>query len=195
MIKYNNSQGQSTIEFLLTFMFALGFLFLFVNVSVNYSAGYLVHYATFMASRVYMTYDTAGGGSAAASDNQAKQRALDTLKRFKVSALGVPVGGVNNCCNSEVAGFYINSAYNPVGNPLYAGAVTVFKKPLSYFRAIAGDTEIRLVSESFLGKEPVRYECWERTCQAINLAILGNPGSCNAGSAENKDITVFDNGC
>jgi len=183
--------GQSTIEFLLTFMFALAFLFLFVNISVNYSAGYLVHYATFMASRTYMTADTstANGG-----DQTAKDEALKTLKRFRVSAVGVPADAVKNCCSNTVDGFYINSAFNSsVSAPLFVGAVSVFKKPLSYFRAIAGDTEIRYVSESFLGKEPVRHECWIRTCQAINLAVLGTTGTC--ATDDTADITVFDNGC
>lgn len=187
-----NQRGQSTIEFLLTFMFALAFLFLFVNISVNYSAGYLVHYATFMASRTYMTADTAtpNGG-----EETARQEALTTLKRFRVAAVGVPVDSVKNCCSNTVDGFYINSAYTSSLNaPLFVGAVTVFKKPLSYFRAIAGDTEIRHISESFLGKDPVRNECWQRTCQAINMSMTNNPGSCTSGNDVN-DVTVFDNGC
>jgi len=184
-------EGQSTIEFLLTFMFALAFLFLFINISVNYSAGYLVHYATFMASRTYLTADTStiNGG-----DQTAKEEALKTLKRFRVAAVGVPVDGVKNCCSTTVDGFYINSAFtSSINAPLFVGAVSVFKKPLSYFRAIAGDTEIRYVSESFLGKEPVRHECWTRTCQAINLAVTGTIGNC--ATDDTADITVFDNGC
>ena len=191
-MKTLSQNGQSTIEFLLTFMFALAFLFLFVNISVNYSAGYLVHYATFMASRTYMTADTStvNGG-----DETAKEAALTTLRRFRVSSVGVPVDSVKACCSNTVEGFYINSAFtSALDAPLFVGAATVFKKPLSYFRTIAGDTEIRMVSESFLGKEPVRNECWQRTCQAINLAVTGSVGLCSSGDDSN-DITVFDNGC
>jgi hypothetical protein len=188
-------KGQSTIEFILTFMFALGIVFMFVNIAINYSAGYLVHYATFMASRTYLTVDSAGGNSPADSSGLAKEEALNTFKRFKMGVIGVPDDAAKNCCSLD-DGFYIRGAYEGV-NPstaLFVGAVSVFERPLSFFQSITGTTTGKLVSESFLGKDPVRLECWQRTCQAIMLAISGNPTACSSGS-QTIDVTVFDNGC
>ncbi len=183
--------GQSTVEFILTLMFGLGIIFLFVNISVNYSVGYLVHYATFMASRTYLTVDS-GAGDPAFSEGVAAADALTTFRRFKMDALGIPSGGVLAGGSSDV-GFHINS-YSTVTNneqALFVGAYAVFERPLSFFRAIAGDTKGTLVSESYLGKEPVRAECWQRTCKAISLGVKGNATACGG----QDDYTVFDNGC
>lgn len=183
--------GQSTIEFILTFMFGLGIIFLFVNISVNYSVGYLVHYATFMASRTYLTHEI-GVGDPAASDGSASNEALITFRRFKMEAAGVPSGGVLAGGSADI-GFHINrySTVNSNDDALFVGAYAVFERPLSFFRAIAGDTKGTLVSESYLGKEPVRAECWQRTCKAISLGVKGNPTACGG----QDDYTVFDNGC
>ena len=50
----NNDKGQSTIEFLMSFVFIF-FLSLFtVMFSINQATGYLLHWATFAASRVFL---------------------------------------------------------------------------------------------------------------------------------------------
>ena len=191
-MKTQAQSGQSTIEFILTFMFSLGVVFLFVNVAVNYSVGYLVHYATFMASRTYLTVDS-GIGDPTASAGQAQSAALSTFQRFKMASLGVPAGGVLPA-GDTAAGMHINSyaTVNDSAEALFVGVYTVFQKPLSFFRSIGGTTNATFVSESYLGKEPVRADCYERTCAAIKLGTGGGVTSC---SGENNDFTVFDNGC
>lgn len=185
--------GQSTIEFIVTFTFGLGIVFLFVSLALNYSAGFLVHYATFMASRTYLTVEshTQTEGTTA---NMAKEEALKTLNRFRLSSLGVPTGSVLNGGGSA-PGFYIN-AHFPVVTPrsdiLYVGAYTVFEREPSLFKLIAGGDKVRYVSESYLGKEPSRIECWKQTCNAILLG-LGSTSECDTLST--NDFTVFDNGC
>jgi hypothetical protein len=72
-MKAKNNKGQSTIEFILTFTAAVGFIFLFLKMALNYTNGYMVHHATFMASRAYMVgdaerYESAGAGDARAFD-------------------------------------------------------------------------------------------------------------------------------
>lgn len=185
--------GQSTIEFILTMMFSLGVVFLFVNVSVNYSVGYLVHYATFMASRTYLTVD-ANANTPAGSEAIAADEALRTFRRFKMDAVGVPAGSIQ-AAGGEAPGFYINSFSTVTPGPasLFVGAYARFEKPLSFFKALAGDAPVVFVSESFLGKEPVRADCWQRTCQAIMLGVTGSPNICTSGNS--NDFTVFDNGC
>lgn len=183
--------GQSTVEFILTFTFGLGIIFLFVNISVNYSVGYLVHYATFMASRTYLTVDIAAGAPDA-SEAQASAQALETFRRFKMDQIGIPSGGVLAGGSADV-GFHINrySTVSTNEQALFVGAYAVFERPLSIFRAIAGDLKGTLVSEAFLGKEPVRTECWQRTCKAISIGVKGNATPCGG----KDDYTVFDNGC
>ena len=66
-----NNKGQSTIEFILTFTAAVGFIFLFLKMALNYTNGFMVHHATYMASRSYLVsdeerYDNAGAGDAQA---------------------------------------------------------------------------------------------------------------------------------
>jgi hypothetical protein len=188
-----NEQGQSTIEFIMTFMFGLGVVFLFVNVAVNYSVGYLVHYATFMASRTYLTVDS-GAGAPAASEGVATAASLDTFRRFRMSTFDIEVASVLPG-GSPDPGFHINS-FSSVSNSeqaLLVGAYTVFERPLSSFRFVVGNTRATLVSESYLGKEPVRADCWQRTCQAIMMGVTGNPNACSGSGAE--DFTVYDNGC
>ncbi len=190
-MKHLKQGGQSTIEFILTFMFGLGIIFLFVNISVNYSVGYLVHYATFMASRTYLTFET-GTGDPTGSDGAASTAALETFRRFRMETVGVPSGSVLPGGGAEI-GFHINgySSVSDSQGALFVGAYAVFERPLSFFRAIAGDTKGTMISESYLGKEPVRSDCWQRTCKAISLAVKGNPTACGG----TDDYTVFDNGC
>jgi len=188
-----NERGQSTIEFILTFMFGLGVVFLFVNISVNYSVGYLVHYSTFMASRTYLTVEshTVDQGS---SHSIASQEASKTFMRFGMSTLGISTGSILNGGSAD-KGFHINnfSSVTTSQDALFVGAYTVFERPLSFFNSIGGQTITKFVSESYLGKEPVRAECWQRTCQAILLSVTNNLGYCNPGNS--YDFTVFDNGC
>lgn len=185
--------GQSTIEFIFTMMFALGVVFLFVNISVNYSVGYLVHYATFMASRTYLTVD-ANGSLPSVSESVAGEEALNTFKRFKMKSVGVEDSGILPS-NGLENGFHINtfSTASTSAEVMFVGAYVKYEKPLSFFRALAGTTPVTYISESYLGKEPVRADCWQRTCQAIMLGVTGQTGTCTQGNV--NDFTVFDNGC
>ena len=88
------------------------------------------------------------------------------------------------------------NSYVSVPNPkdvLYVGAYTVFKRPLSYLPIVGGGDPATLISESFLGKEPTRMECWKRTCEAILLAVSAAPGQCQ--TTNNFDFTIMDDGC
>jgi hypothetical protein len=190
----SNERGQSTIEFIVTFSLGLGVVFLFVGVALNYSAGFLVHYATFMASRTYLTTE-ANVSVEANNDNAAKAAALATFARFKMSALRIPAGSVLAGGGNAEEGFHINP-YVSVSDPkdvLYVGAYTVFKRPISYLPLVAGGDPATLISESFLGKEPSRAECWKRTCEAILLGVSGAPGVCQG--TNNYDFTIMDDGC
>lgn len=176
-MKANNEKGQSTIEFIFTFVFGVSLILMIFNSAMNYSTGYLVHYATFMASRVYLTGDSYLGtvGSPAGSLNGTVQKSRDMFNNY---SLGI---------------FKINDdAYqvNPAGSGqpeeyLTVGGRTSFEISIDAIGKIAGQTKLELSSESFLGKEPTRAECATRTC-------FGITGRTNC---ENLDITLYDDGC
>ena len=178
MKKLNNEKGQSTIEFIFTFVFGVSIILMIFNSAMNYTTGYLVHYATFMASRVYLTSDSYIGsiGNTGPSLNSGEGLARETFNNYSLGIFKVP---------SE------NFKVNTVGsagpeNFLTVGAYTTFDLTIDALGKITGQSKINLVSESFLGKEPTRAECATRTCFAIT-------GRNNCGP--NDDITIFDDGC
>lgn len=172
----DNEKGQSAIEFILVLGFALGITFLFMAQTFNTTKGYLLHYATFTASRVYLTYDdgtqnVSGIYSGAAREAQAQIDSFQLNNLFGISA---------NC----------NFENFQTTNALFTGAVCEFQTPTNFFPLIGGGDDAKLVSESFLGKEPVRSTCYQATCEAIT----GNRNTCRS-QFENMDITLYDNGC
>jgi hypothetical protein len=171
----HNQKGQSAIEFLITFVFAVGLIFLFIRLAINFGTGYLVHYATFMSSRVLMSYDN-GNGSANTVINSAKREASTEFKKYKVDLLGL---------NSNKLEFNL-----PLSGKLYeyVGTHFKYKKPFSFVKVFGGDTQVEYLSESFLGKEVPRTECFKRTCWAMN----GSADECNPAG---QHFTLFDNGC
>lgn len=174
----NNQSGQSTIEFILTFAFGLSFILVIFNSAMNYATGYIVHYATFMASRTYLTTDSHKGiiGDATQSISGAEAKAREVFNNYNLSIFKID----NN-----------NFTINPPGNTtpqtaLTVGAQTTFDLPMDILGRVAGQKKLELVSESFLGKEVTRAECATRVCFAMTGTI-----SCTA----NLDITLYDDGC
>lgn len=177
-MEIENESGQSTVEFILTFAFGVSFILLIFTTSLNYATGYLVHYATFMASRTYLTADShiGGIGGTQASLNNTEQKARQVYNDFRLSVFGVPDGNFN---------------INPAGSTspetyLTVGAYTTFELKLDIMGRIAGNQRLEMVSESFLGKEPTRAVCATRTC----FAITGGE-ACDG----TFDITLYDDGC
>lgn len=168
--------GQSTIEFILTFAFAIGISFLFVGNSLNMTTGFLMHYATYMSGRTFLTYDL-NSTSLASNFNGAERAAKEAFDTYKLSRFGV-----------ESSDMKILKP-RPVGNNsnIYSGAQARFKKKLTPYKLIGGSQEATFLSEGFLGKEPLRIQCLKMICKAM----VG--GDC--GTNAEMDITVFDNGC
>lgn len=168
-----NQNGQSAIEFILVIGFALGITFLFTTQAMNATKGYLVHYANFSASRVYLVHD---GGNRSIGPNYAAAAAAaqDQMDSFNLDSLF----GVKTDCEVENE------------NALFTGTVCRYEVVLNYFPMMAGGDNAKLVSESFLGKEPLRSTCYEMTCQAVS----GSRNDCQS-KFETMDITLYDNGC
>lgn len=175
----HSESGQSTVEFIFTFVFGLSLVLVIFNTSLNYATGYLVHYATFMASRVYLTADNHTGriGDSTPSLGQAVDRARTAFTNYNLSVLKIP--------NQN---FKVNEVQNIAdkNEAMTIGAHTTFELDIDALGRIAGQSKYEMVSESFLGKEPTRAECASRVC-------FGVTGQSNC--EENMDVTLYDDGC
>jgi len=170
-----DDEGQSTIEFILSFSLGVGFLFAFYKMAMLFTNGYLVHYVTFQASRAYMVSDT-GARTAGGSDGLARTRANQVFNFYKLPDI--------------IPGFESNLRFHDPESHLGNGTNLYVGVKLSYqdFIFIPGTAKkitVPLVSESFLGLEPTRGECFEQVCKAIQ----------DLGAECSSHVTVIDNGC
>ena len=171
-----SQSGQSTIEFLMVLALTLAFVFAFVRLGIVYTNGYLVHYATFMASRAYMVVDI-NSNQPFGSDERAFSRAKNVFKKFPLAKF-IPGYNMDLSVNHPTNG-------GGLDNNLYVGVSTNFNQFLMLPAMVGGKKPVKFTSESFLGREPTRAECIERICRAIE--IVG--GDCQV------HATMSDNGC
>jgi hypothetical protein len=175
-----NQSGQSTIEFIFCFVFAVSFILLVFNTSLNYVSGYVAHYATFMASRVYLTQsshqNTWGPGNTL---NLAETKAIEAFKNYSLGVFGIKEDGFSVSTagrNSDLT----------ADEYLTVGVYTKFDRKMDLIGQIAGQSRLDLITESYLGREPSRGVCASRVCKAIT-----GVEECS----EKMDITLFDDGC
>ncbi|MDC1173763.1 hypothetical protein OAT67_00075 [Bacteriovoracaceae bacterium] len=172
MIQKN--EGQSTIEFLMSFIFVIGFMMTFVRISMNYTNGYLVHYATYVSSRAFMVADNNGQGGDA--DNYATLKARRVYERFNFAAF---INDFDSQLRVNTPAVMDDSQTN-----LYVGVYVDYRDFFS--TPNLGPAEpLDLRSESYLGREPTRVECYQRICDMIRQIN----GDCQF------HATVVDNGC
>jgi hypothetical protein len=185
MKKNNNQNGQSTVEFIFTFAFAVTIVFLIFNSALNYSTGYLIHYATFMGSRAFVSSESFTGnyGSSDQAVQAGKATAFEVFDTYEL--------GVFNVQNLQFKVNAPNSGLTP-REYLTVGAYTIFDAKIDAIGRITGQKTLEMVSESFLGKEPVRAECASRVCHAITN---GQVDDCSFERNPRLDITLFDDGC
>lgn len=168
-----DEEGQAAIEFILVFAFALGITFLFIHMALNFTVGYLAHYANFMASRTYLTYD-ASSNNPSSNFTAARNKAEKTLQQYHLDAFEVPLDT-----------FKVWQTQDNAPNAAFVGTTLNFSKVLSPLKMVGGKEKALFVTESFLGKEPLRITCWERVCNAV--------GKSNCDMM--MEVTLFDNGC
>lgn len=171
--------GQSTVEFILTFALGISLILMIFNSAVNFAKGYVIHYATFMATRVYLTADSHIGTiqNVAPSLSSSILRAKEAFRIYNLGLFGVPEDN-----------FKINHVLSVTDNSenLTVGGLTKFETQMDVLGRVAGQNKLELVSESFLGKEPTRAECATRVCTAVTGEV-----NCDA----EMDVTLYDNGC
>lgn len=175
LIPVNDEKGQSAIEFILTFAFGLGIVFLFAIQSLNATKGFLVHYANFMAARTYQVNDLGIDNTQTMMTNAAAE-AQTVFASYGLGSFGI---------NAQFKIIPPNQ-----GRGIYSGGVAEFSEALSALPFVGGGATANFYSESFLGKEPLRMTCFEQTC----AAITGSPNGCE-GRSDQMDVVIYDNGC
>lgn len=179
----NNEDGISTIEFILTFSFALGAVFLFLKTAFMYTNGYLVHYANYQASRAYLVYESQTNDR---NNSYEGSEVINATKKvfngFKLQEIGINKGG----------GLQINLPQDVKYE--YVGTWVEYEDQYSLTNIIGGKKPVTLRTESFLGKEPTRSECIARICNAFEEAAMGFT-TCQEMGTGLKNMTFFDNGC
>jgi hypothetical protein len=173
-------QGQSTIEFIVSFVFGVSIVFMVFNSALNYTTGYLVHYATFMASRVYLVSDN-GTGNIQNPDSSMSFAEEDTRETYQKYRLDIFQIGTDKFELNP-----INGNATTTEEYITVGTRTTFEQSIDAVGKILGQSKLELVSESFLGHEPSRAQCANRTCVGITNG---------EGCSNEMDITLFDNGC
>jgi len=156
-----NNKGQSTIEFILTFTAAVGFIFLFLKMATNYTNGYMVHHAVFMASRAYLVADSETQQSLEGRDKNAFE--LASLV-FKKNLPDVLIPGFDGELKENNA----SSVKYPAFIGLYVEFTQIFSQGF-----VGGKDPLKFRAESFLGREPSRPETYAQTCNAIKM-VVGN---------------------
>jgi hypothetical protein len=171
MIK--NERGQSIIEFLMTITLLMAFVFLFLKIALNYTNGYMVHYANFMASRAYMVVDR-NSNEPSGSDGEALTRAQTVFSKYNVAAMV-----------SGFSGELQANSPDDVSRNAFVGTWVEYTDLFSFSALMGGKTDINFITESFLGREPTRAECVARICRMMQ----------DLGSDCEFHVTLDDNGC
>lgn len=169
-----NNKGQSTIEFLSSFTLAFSLIFFFVKMAMNFTESYMVQYATYMSSRVYLVHDNTSS-EISSVENQAFNAAKAEFEKYSLDKIIPDFDGridVNPTTSNAVNA--------------YVGIFSTYTTVSSMAKLVGGREPMVMKTESFLGKEVTRGECANRVCDAIK-AIGGV--SCK------EQVTLFDNGC
>jgi len=172
-----SESGQSTIEFLVSLTLIFGFVFSFFRIAITFTNGYLVHYAVFQASRAYLVFE-GGSNEPSGSDAGAKTAAEKVFNSYLLP----------NIMPAFDSSLIVEDPDSHLGNEtnLYVGARVEYEANL-LIPGTGKKIGFPLVSESYLGREPTRAECFRRVCDA--MAEVG------AGSGCKPHSTVSDNGC
>lgn len=170
-----NNSGQSTMEFLMSMMFALGLVYLFIVLGLNYSAGYLIHYATFMSSRAFLVGDNhlIGAGNGTSVNSVAQRVAQDIFDKFDVKSTGVAL----TAC--PAFNHPLTSKYE------YVGVSCTWTTKMTLLPFMGGTNKVSMISESFLGRTPSVSDCGVNICHSMT-------GQASCGGERFK--TLFDNG-
>lgn len=140
---------------------------------MNYTNGFMVHHATFMASRAYLVSDIESQQSAEGRDKNAFEYANVVFKKYLPEELIPGFDGTLDVNHPGVVKFSV-----------FTGVYVKFSQLFSS-GFVGGKESVQFRSESFLGREPSRVEVYNQICLAISSVTLG---SCD------NQATLDDNG-
>ncbi len=153
----NNEKGQSTIEFIMTFTAAVGFIFLFLKMAMNFTDGYMVHHATYMAARSYLV-DDQDRDAVEDGDSRAFAKAREVFTKY------LPENFVTGVSSSSLQ----ENNPDPVNTKFQAFVGVWIRFTQKFTLGFIGGTEtMTMTSEAFLGREPTRAEAKRQSCYAI----------------------------
>jgi hypothetical protein len=178
-------EGQSTVEFALTLILLMGFIFFFLQLSLVFGFGNYVHYATFMSARAYL----AAGPNGDDQVSRAKSVIVSTLKAGpsregmdRFPGIARAVGG-----DGPVTGMELDSPEFHKGDRdsswlqgvRYTFKSRLFLLPLGGRSPASGSSgnSLTLTSESWLGREPSDADCARQLME------------------RNGGLVIYDNGC
>lgn len=164
----------------MVFGFSIGFFVIFLSLGINLTLGYLTHYATYDISRAYLVIDN-GSQEALDADRVASSDAAEIIAIQNFTWPQILNSSYFRA--EDKSGFRFNKPEDVI--PEFVGVYYNYKRKLSDSGFLTGDQRVEYTSESFLGKEPLRAECFDRICDMMR-------GACNQFEGE---VTVFDNGC
>lgn len=216
--KRKNEGGQAIIEFLIVSTMILTMIFVFVQMAWGIAYGHYVHYATFMASRAYLSsgLTTEDQRTAATSvlRSMLKNGAGNDIIPFVAKARtggdrnaqgSEPVPGATLGTHPEALGREKSRSYSWAEGVQYNFNLKLFLLPLSGAivnggkgksiqpgtvneptKAVEWKGFIPFTSDSFLGREPTRDECFKEMTRI----------STTTGISRADGLTfIEDNGC
>ena len=180
-LKKKSNEGQSTIEFVATLSFAITFLFLFFQVSLNFTNGYIIQFATYQASRAYLSFDEGRDSSTVDAETLAEEVFKGYHDLMESSLRQPAVFGINP---PDVNGGALRA--------LYVGAHSEWSGIFSLSNVVGGKHDIKFLSEAYLGKEPTQADCHDRICEAMGCEEAADD---TIEDSIMNFVTIHDNGC
>jgi len=212
--KKSDESGQVIIEFVIVFSMLITTIFLFVQMAWGIAWGHYVHYATFMASRAYLSAGATQADQFASAGTVLRQTVKVHGKDYFPFLAPSRGGGERDATGTEpVKGAMVGTHPEAIGKEhsrLYSWAegvqynfnLKLFLLPMSKMIASDGAGKnimppgggkgipwkgvIPFTSDSFLGREPNVDECLQE------MTRLSTSTGINRGDNDNF---VEDNGC
>lgn len=186
--KKRTEQGQGTVELILTLFAFFTVAFMYVQVALGLGVANYFHYATFMASRAYL--------SGAATEADQRKAAEATLERMVRGNGKDRFGGVaKGSGDGEIPGSFVGAsprvrlANTEARNTAWEQGVTYkFKVKMYLLPMVPGAkrgraNEVELESQSWLGRDPSEEECLNSLVRRKTISGVGG-----------GDF-IYDNGC
>lgn len=168
--KAKNQAGQSTLEFVLTIILLMGFVTFYTRFAFFLGYANVVQYATFMSARAYQSGAATRDDQVAAAENVIvsllkKGAGQRNTERFSIaraenggSPKGATVGPAANFVATDDDFSWLQGVRYSFRGQLF---VNLFGSRPTQASAASGGSpgEVKLTSESWLGREPTDEEC------------------------------------